>query len=156
MDSSAEPGGQSHSVGKPWPWPPREPRWCRLLPTAWLSGFPSGFTSSPLLPPPPTVPRETGRPLAELTLSPQVPQAPASPFPHTPQSQASPGGAGGDSTPPQGAPAPGPFRAGRPHPHSGAEAPLSAAITGLWVWAVVFAAGLGRSSSGKASRALTV
>lgn len=42
-----KPSGQSHPVGKPWPWPAWEPRWCRLLPTAWLSGFPSGLTSCP-------------------------------------------------------------------------------------------------------------
>lgn len=42
-----KPRSQSHPVGKLWPWPAREPRWCRLLPTACLSGFPSGLTSSP-------------------------------------------------------------------------------------------------------------
>ena len=47
------------------------------------------------------------------------------------------------------------FGAGRPHPHSFCcmlRPQLWAAITGLWVWAVVFAAGPGRSSRGKASR----
>lgn len=34
-----------HPVGKRCPRPVQEPRWCRLLPTAWLSGFPSGLTS---------------------------------------------------------------------------------------------------------------
>lgn len=125
-----KPSGQSHPVGKPWPGPAWEPRWCRLLPTAWLSGFPSGLTSCPPHPPPDsptTVPRELGRPLAELALSPAGLPKPVLP---TPWSQISPQGSRrGDPPIPLGL-----FRAGRPHPHSFCytlRPQLWAAITGL-------------------------
>lgn len=76
--SAPESSGRLHPVGKPCPWPAQEPRWCRLLPTAWLSGFPSGLTSFST----PTffVPRESGRPLAKLSFNPEVPQASPNPF----------------------------------------------------------------------------
>lgn len=113
----------------------RVPKWLDFLP--------------PHPPPdsPTTVPRELGRPLAELALSPAGLPKPVLP---TPWSQISPQGSRkGDPPIPLGL-----FRAGRPHPHSFCytlRPQLWAAITGLWVWAVVFAAGPGRSSRGKAS-----
>lgn len=70
VDGSAELSAQSQPVGKPWPWSAWEPRWCRLLPTAWLSRFPSGLDSSPPPLRPSKVPRESGKPLAKLILSP--------------------------------------------------------------------------------------
>jgi hypothetical protein len=60
VEGSTGPRGCLHPVGKPWPWPAQEPRWCRLLPTAWLSGFPSGLTSSLLHPHPPWSPGSQG------------------------------------------------------------------------------------------------
>lgn len=106
----------------------QEPLWCRLLPTAWLSGLPSGLTSST---PTPLDPRESERPLARavLVLSPPKPVQ-------------------GE---PEGAPILQLSSAPWFSPTASYGAPLWAAITGLWVLAVVFAAGLGRSSSNSSS-----
>lgn len=83
VDGSVEPSGQLHPVGKPWPWPAWEPRWCRLLPTAWLGlvqRVPKWLDFLPPTSPHPAVPKEPGRPLAELALRPPGPQASPSPF----------------------------------------------------------------------------
>lgn len=148
-----EPGDQRHPVGKPRPWPVWEPRRCRLLPTAWLSRFPSGLDSSPLHSQPPKSPGSHGGPWQSWPSVPhaassqaylQTPWNPVSLGEETPQPPRS-------STVPEsvwGWQAPSPPHC-TPRLHSELHHRLR-------VRAVVFAAGLGRGSSRKASRVLTV
>lgn len=142
-ERSTESSGRLHPVGKRCPWPAQEPRWCRLLPTAWLSGFPSGLTSfsTPTSFCPQGVREATGK----VVLQSRSPTGFPKSLPHTPQSQASLG----ESL--QLLETPLPLGLFRPHLLSLSCSPgfTPPAITGLWVWDVVFAAGLGWSSMGR-------
>lgn len=138
---STKSSGRLRPVGKCCPWPAQEPRWCRLLPTAWLSGFPSGLASftTPTSFCPLGVREATGNVVLQ-SLSPMgFPKS----LPHTPRSQASPERTkrGTSSCPKH--PCPWICPPSLPEPYTRLHSP---AITGLWVWDVVFAAGPGRSS----------
>lgn len=76
-------------VGKHCPRPAQEPRWCRLLPTAWLSGFPSGLTS--FCTPTSHCPQGVGEATGNVVLQSLSPTGFPKPLPHTPQSQISQG-----------------------------------------------------------------
>ena len=111
----------------------------------WFGFLPPPFSASKL-------PRESGRPLAKLAFRPSGLPKPISAHLGTrfPLGRKPPNLPGALLFL-------GLFRAGRPCLHSTAHRGSTlSCITGLWVWAVVFAAGLGRGSSRKASWVLTV
>lgn len=161
VDGSVEPSGQCtpwESLGPGLPGSHGGAASCPRLGSAWFSGFPSGLTSSPLPLPTPQSPRSQGGHWQSWLSGPQALRPPQAPSPHTWES-GFPRDQEGTLQPPESTPAPRSlwdWQAPSPLLPLHTEAPLWAAITGLGVWAVVFAAGLGRSGSGKAARVLTV